>query len=89
MKRNYRFLYTVLLTIVVFFLVVGPLHYSKSEPIRTFTYALCEKNTCQDYLIECSDEKMISMRPISGLVTFPIEWQDTREKRELCTDSTP
>ena len=48
------------------------------------TKAICEKNTCRDYIVTCANKKVISIAPISGFVTFSENWQDTREKTPLC-----
>ncbi len=56
---------------------------------RSFTYsltkAICEGTTCRDYQITCSERgELVSMAPLTGFVTFPSDWKDTRVKNELC-----
>jgi hypothetical protein len=50
---------------------------------RQWTKALCDGNVCRDYLISCNDANVVSMRPISGLVTLDENWVDTRNSK-LC-----
>lgn len=78
-----KILLLLVLSCLSFFVVF---HFSNSETFeKTYTEALCENNACQDYLIECSGTEVKSMRPISGLVTFPTDWKDARPKKELCS----
>ena len=51
-----------------------------------YTTAICDGNNCRDYNITCKDGKAIRTDPISGMVIFPNDWQDSRtdEDKELC-----
>ena len=51
---------------------------------RTWTTAICEGNSCRDFLVYCNDEEIIEMRPISGFVVFSDDWVDRRGKKEFC-----
>ncbi|MCH7568770.1 MAG: hypothetical protein IIA87_05090 [Nanoarchaeota archaeon] len=61
---------------------------SEEKPFDyTWTKALCDGNTCQDYEIVCLNGEVKSTRPVSGFVTFSKNWEDPRENREtLCED---
>jgi len=51
----------------------------------TYTKAICEGQICRDFLIECSsNKKVVSMKSISGFVTFDDNWIDIRENKTLC-----
>lgn len=51
----------------------------------TLTRAMCEGTTCRDYTIRCADNgTMIAMVPLTGFVTFPGSWKDTRNLTSLC-----
>lgn len=52
----------------------------------SLTKAICEGNTCRDYEIRCADNgDVVAMVPLTGFVTFPSSWIDTREKGSLCS----
>lgn len=79
--------------IVFFCIVVGAFVFfyffhdrdERNDPSFTLTKALCEGTTCRDYEIRCEGEQVISMAPLTGFVTFPSDWKDTRESKALCT----
>ena len=55
----------------------------------TYTKAICnESNYCQDYIIECNGEEIVSMKPITGaIIQHDENWQDSRNEKminELC-----
>ena len=80
----------IILTLSVLFLLgIVILLYSFNEP-RSFSYsltkAICEGVTCRDFSITCeSNGSIVSMVPITGFVTFPSSWEDTRAGKSLCT----
>ena len=47
-----------------------------------WTKAICEENTCRDYLITCLNGKELSISPISGFATFDKDF--THENKENC-----
>jgi len=52
----------------------------------TYTTAICnENNECQDVLIECRDNEVKSLTPISNVVKFSDDWKDIRETKEFCS----
>lgn len=63
---------------------VTSLFFLGSTEIREWTTAICEGNVCRDYLVKCEGEKVIEMRPVTGFVVFPEDWEDTRIERKLC-----
>ncbi|OIO80200.1 hypothetical protein AUJ84_04105 [Candidatus Pacearchaeota archaeon CG1_02_32_132] len=52
----------------------------------THTKAICQGNSCQDFLITCSDNELVEMVPLTGLVTFSDDWEDRRsdDEKRLC-----
>ncbi|MEK6858311.1 MAG: hypothetical protein AABX53_00160 [Nanoarchaeota archaeon] len=75
------------LSAFVLFVFVGLFFFLTEE--RSFAYsltkAICEGNTCRDYEIICAGRgEVVSMTPLTGFVTFPSDWKDTRVKKELC-----
>jgi hypothetical protein len=50
----------------------------------TYTKAICSGKTCRDFLVSCSNNELIYLKPISGFVTFGENWIDLREDRVLC-----
>jgi len=50
------------------------------------TKAICDGNECRDYNITCKDGKALRIDPVSGMVIFQDDWEDSRteEDRELC-----
>lgn len=60
-----------------------------SQPdIETYSYtkAICTKdNFCQDHIIECKGNEILDINPIENAhVQHSKNWEDPREKRELC-----
>ena len=51
----------------------------------TYTKAICNKTKyCQDNLIKCDGNNLISITPITGsAVQFPDEWEDIRTDEEI------
>lgn len=51
----------------------------------THTKAICDdENYCQDHIIKCSGEKVISITPITGaVVQFDKDWEDPRTKEQI------
>ncbi|MFH1521440.1 MAG: hypothetical protein ABIF18_00620 [archaeon] len=52
---------------------------------HSYTRAICNStNYCQDYEINCNDEKVIKINPITGAsVQHSPNWQDPREERNI------
>lgn len=55
----------------------------------SYTKAICNKtNYCQDYLIYCKGQEIISMNPITGAaIQNSADWKDPRNEehiKELC-----
>lgn len=78
-----RGLLAISLVVFLFFFFIFSLFQRPTEEY-ILTKALCEDTTCRDYKITCNEGRVISMTPLTGFVTFPTDWEDTREKKELC-----
>lgn len=52
---------------------------------NSYTKAICDENNyCQDYVVSCSRNKVLSMNPITGAaVQFSDGWKDPRNEREI------
>lgn len=52
---------------------------------RSYTKAICDENNyCQDYIVSCSRNKILSMNPITGAaVQFSDGWQDPRDEETI------
>lgn len=77
----------LILSACLVFLILGLFFFMPEE--RSFTYsltkAICEGTTCRDYQVSCTDQgDVISMVPLTGFVTFPSNWNDTRNATTLC-----
>ena len=70
--------------LIAIFILFFSLNYDKVEFDFQHTKAICEKNVCRDYLITCKNSDVTDIVPISGLVIFDEDWQDTREDKKLC-----
>ena len=88
---------TIFLVILLLFLVtILTLYFSFKSNLtgktiidyHTHTKAICnETNYCQDYIISCNGEKIITMNPITGASIQHLEdWKDPRNEseKELC-----
>ena len=51
-----------------------------------YTTALCEGSACRDYVVTCLDGEAINLDPISGMVIFSDDWEDTREDKGFCVE---
>ncbi len=59
------------------------LNTSNKEEINSreysYTKAICEGDSCQDYVIVCNGSKVLSKEPITGAsITIPTNWEDPR-----------
>ncbi len=51
----------------------------------TYTTAICDdSNFCEDYEVECKGEEVVSLTLTGSFIQQEEEWQDKREKKELC-----
>ena len=52
---------------------------------HSYTKAVCSStNYCQDYIVRCNGDHMISMNPITGAaVQFSTDWQDPRDPETI------
>ena len=75
-----------ILILILIFLAVISIIPSKFPKQDNYTTAICnEQNFCQDNIIKCQDNKVISITPITGAsVQFSKNWQDPRTKTEFC-----
>lgn len=55
---------------------------NKSEETHSYTTAICnETNYCQDNIIKCNKNQVISISPITGAaVQFSVNWKDPRDE---------
>ena len=81
----------VILSTVILFLSVNSLITGRVIEERnlnndfSYTKAICdESNYCQDNIIRCNGNKLISITPITGAaVQFPPNWQDPRNQEDI------
>ena len=52
---------------------------------NSYTKAICDENNyCQDYVVSCSKNKVLSVNPITGAaVQFSDGWQDPRDEETI------
>ncbi len=53
----------------------------------SYTKAVCNENSCQDYEIECEGNKVVNMKAVGKVVQLPENWQDLRDeemREKLC-----
>lgn len=48
----------------------------------TYTKAICESNSCRDYVVAC-EGNMVNMIPTGNFVQFSENWSDPREKKDI------
>jgi hypothetical protein len=54
---------------------------SQSDYPHSWTKAICNETSCQDYVINCSGERLIGQTPITGaVITLPKDWEDPRNE---------
>lgn len=50
---------------------------------HTWTKAICNETHCQDYKIDCNENRMIKQTPITGaIIDIPENWVDPRNETE-------
>ncbi len=49
----------------------------------SYTKAICDENSCQDYEIVCKGGEVLSMKPITDPVIFPSDWEDPRDPETI------
>ena len=63
---------------------------SDSQIINKYSYtkAICDKTSCQDYEIACNGKDVINITPIIGaIIKIPKDWQDPRpeeDRNKIC-----
>ena len=53
----------------------------------SYTKAICDGNSCVDYEIACNGSELVDMKPVTGAVVLPSDWEDPRDeemKNKLC-----
>lgn len=78
----------LILIILSIFLIINPILTGSAINIPdtyTYTKAICDdSNYCQDNIITCKGNKIISIQPIKGAaVKFDDDWKDPRGEEEL------
>lgn len=82
----------ILIGILLVFLINLSINSLTGKAVSTlnkysYTKAICEGNSCQDYEIVCEGKELVSMTPITGRVTFSKDWKDPRDdetKNRIC-----
>ena len=68
--------------------IVGVKAFVAEKPgLYSYTTAVCDGNSCADFLVECNGNEIVSNSQITGWITFSENWEDPRaenEKTELC-----
>ena len=89
--RKYVILTCVLLVITLLFTIMAYFFtddfsygFDYDSSYRTYTTAFCSGQTCRDFVVSCSGKDVVSLKPISGFVSFGDGWVDLRDERELC-----
>ena len=52
---------------------------AENQDYYSYTTAICEDNSCADFLVECNGDKVVSNSQITGWITFSENWEDPRE----------
>lgn len=53
-----------------------------ANPYYSYTTAICDRdNFCEDYLVECRGNEIISFRGTGYAVQFPKDWKDLRDSK--------
>jgi len=84
---NYLELVIVVIGILIFFSfsifqgVTGKIVENQIENSYSHTKAICDgKGYCEDYFIECSDEKLVSLTPTGFAIQTDENWKDPRDE---------
>lgn len=64
--------------LVVMAIVLSSLVGSRVTGYTTWTKAICNNNSCQDFEITCQGKELIDIKPISNIVIFDDSWEDSR-----------
>ncbi len=71
-------LLAVLLSILVY-TVIGFVSAEEQTKDYSYTKAICDDKTCQDYVIVCNGTKLVSKTEITGAsMAIPNDWTDPR-----------
>ena len=79
----------VLLVVIVSFNISGgDSNDSEYNYTSSWTKAICNENSCQDYIIYCNGDEFVRQTPITGAVmSIPENWEDPRDegmKEKIC-----
>jgi len=84
-KKTYISILTALLLIlgITIFVLISTIQNMPQEQTKvseySYTKAICEGDTCQDYVILCNGQELISQTPITGAqMKIPSGWEDPR-----------
>lgn len=76
----------VIMAIAISVLAINFIQANTTEDIEFETHsyakAICDQtNYCQDYIVRCNKDQVLSINPITGAaVQFPHDWQDPRDE---------
>ena len=56
---------------------------SVKEYDYSFTKAICDKDSCQDYEIVCENGSVLSTSPITEKISHTENWEDPRTEEEI------
>jgi hypothetical protein len=83
----------VLFTILVIIFAINSINIKsveKNPDYYSWTKAVCDETSCQDYIIECRGKNVVRQTPITGAVIQKYEnWTDPRnetEQNKICGD---
>lgn len=95
MKKTIILILTLLIIIAFFEAMIlinnqlddtaNPPDNEKPKNVYTYTKAICNSdNYCQDSIIECEEDKVTKISPITGaIVHFSDDWKDPRDKETI------
>lgn len=79
----------IILAVAISFVSIKLISSSEQKMSKTYSYtkAICNKdNFCQDTVIVCDNDKIVSAYPITGAaVRFPQDWKDPRTAEAIKT----
>lgn len=91
--KNLQISIVILLIILVGIIAVlmtisiGDKSSSAEAYTRTHTKAICDKNSCQDYVIVCNESELVSRTPITGaVIQIDSDWEDPRPQELIDKD---
>ena len=73
-----------IITLITLIILIIPYHPKTTINFSSFTKAICNDSYCQDYIINCENDKTTSIITISGAaIQFDKDWKDPRTKEQI------